>query len=98
MISKHEQVTRAQNKTTLRMVQLHQQGKISDQVMMLYGISGDLPERKFYEKLSNNEKLALWEERMQLKFGINWRRHINNLPAMFRDIEQGVHNWLQEGF
>lgn len=87
-----------QNRIAIRMAQLHQQGKISDQVMLLYGISGDLPERKFYAKLSDNEKLALWEERMELKLGPSWRRHINNLPTMFREVEQSGHNWLQEGF
>lgn len=101
--TRNEQMTdryrNRENRTAIRMAQLHQQGKISDQVMMLYGISGDLPERRVYARLSDNEKLALWEERMELRLGPSWRRHIHNLPSMFQERQQTeIHNWRQEGF
>ena len=87
-----------QNRTAIRMTQLHQQGKISDQVMLLYGISGDLPERETYEQLDETEKRTLWEERISRRLGSQWRSRINNLPAMFCEIQHGTHNWIQEGF
>lgn len=99
---KNEQVSdryrMKENRTAIRMAQLHQQGKISDQVMMLYGISGDLPERIVYAQLTETEKRELWEERMVSRLGPQWRRHVSNLPAIFCEIQHGTHNWLQEGF
>lgn len=87
-----------ENRTTLRMIQLHQQGKVSDEVMMMYGISGDLPDRRAYIGLTEMEKRALWEERMENRYGPRWRRHINTLPPMFCEAQFGTHNWRQEGF
>lgn len=87
-----------QNRTAIRMAQLHQQGKISDQVMLLYGISGDLPERRVYARLTEREKRTLWEDRMEMRFGPNWRNHVNNLPPMFQEQQFEIHNWRQEGF
>jgi hypothetical protein len=87
-----------QNRTAIRMAQLHQKGIISDQVMLLYGISGELPERQVYARLTEREKLAIWEERMGNRFGPDWRTHISTLPSMFREDRHSGHNWLQEGF
>lgn len=98
---KNEQISdryrRKENKTSIRMAQLHQKGIISDEVMLLYGISGDLPERRVYAQLTESEKQVLWEDRMEQKLGPQWKRHIRNLPSMFCETK-GVHNWLQEGF
>jgi len=84
---------------TIRMLELHEQGVISDQVMMLYGISGDLPERNFYDGLTPDEKRELWAERMERRLGENWRRRFENLPHLLQvRIEQITHDWLKEGF
>lgn len=90
---------RRENRTSIRMTQLHQQGRISDEMMLLYGISGDLPERHVYIELSEDEKKALFSERMERRFGLNWRRRFNNLPMLFQHrIFTQKHNWLKEGF
>ena len=91
---------RKENRTAIRMTQLHEQGRISDDMMMLYGISGDLPERHVYIELSEEEKEALFGERMERRFGLDWRRRFSNLPTFLRRrmFVQEKHNWLKEGF
>ena len=86
-------------RTVTRMIELHEQGLISDQVMMLYGISGDMPDRDFYKGLTTEEKRELWADRMEERLGENWRRRFENLPPLLQErIERITHNWLTEGF
>ena len=86
-----------ENRMALKMANLHQRGKISDEILLLYGISGQLPEQRVYIRLSEEEKRAIWEERMQNRFGPNWRRYVSNLPTIF-NTKQGAHDWLRQGF
>lgn len=98
---KAEQLTaRQQNRRTreaISLTKLHERGMVSDEFMLMYGIQGELPERQTYFALSEEEKLAIWEGRMEERFGPNWRRRFHNLPAFLRQSE-GVHNWIKEGF
>ncbi len=92
-----------ENRTAIRMTQLHELGKISDEVMLLYGISGELPERQVLYNLSEEEKEAIWGERLERRFGPNWRRRFEGgrfaLPTFLqRRVERFVHDWLKEGF
>ena len=93
---------RKENRTGIRMAQLHQQGRISDEMMLLYGLSGDLPDRPSYISLNEEEKEALFSERMERRFGPNWRDRFDDLPRFLRRrtwIEDPQsHNWLKEGF
>jgi hypothetical protein len=87
----------------IRMSQLHEQGIITDEVMALYGISGDLPERRMYVGLSIEEKQSLWEERMENRLGPNWRDRfsngVNNLCFFTnKKIEYIKTNWTKFGF
>jgi hypothetical protein len=77
-------------------VQLHQRGLIPIEAVLLFGISGDLPEQTHYSQLTNNEKLAFWEDRLEGRLGPNWRRHFNDLPTFFRRKEK--HHWQSQGF
>ena len=84
--------------------QLHERGLISDETMLLYGMSGDLPDRSSYFALSEEERQFIWVERMERRFGPNWRERFERgrfrlPPLLQRRIEQmGLHNWLKEGF
>ena len=79
-------------------MQLHQSGKIPDEVVVLFGMSGDLPEKSVYSQFTLEEKQAYWEKRMASNFGDeSWKRRISRLPAMFQEVLP-QHNWLQEGF
>lgn len=95
---------RKETRLSLNMTRLHEQGLVSDQVMMLYGISGDLPERSNYFGLTDEEKERLWVERMERRFGPNW---LDRFPS-FRtsrpffnrrgEYEAPLTNWRLEGF
>lgn len=78
-------------------MKLYQQGAISTEFLIIYGISGELPEEEVYLSLSSEEKQALWEDRMDKSFGPDWKRHIKNLPAIFQELQDN-HNWLKDGF
>jgi len=94
---------RKENRTAIKMTQLHEDGKISNEMMLMYGMSGALPERSVYTELSEEEKEAIWTERMERRFGPNWRRRFEGgrfaLPEFLqRRVERFVHDWLKEGF
>ncbi len=90
-----------ETRTTIRMTQLHERGVISRETMLLYGISGDLPDREVYMALTPEEKEALWEDRIERRFGPNWRVTFRTLgPISFSGTQmiRPVHDWRQEGF
>lgn len=105
-VREEQWTTRRRQKETslaLKMNQLHQRGIVSDEILLLYGISGDLPEREMYIELNSDEKQALWEERMESRFGPNWRnmfarRNIGQPLFSHRKFEYKKTNWLTEGF
>lgn len=80
-----------------RLLSLRRQGLIPEETLMLYGISGDLPDRDAYAAMATEERRALWQNRMQQAFGRNWQREFTNLPAIFTK-EREIHNWIKEGF
>lgn len=90
---------RKETRLALRMNELHQKGVVSEQMLLMYGISGPLPEREMYMAMTPEEKEALWSQRMESRFGPNWRHRFRNLPAfMQRRIEASQVNWRVEGF
>lgn len=113
-----EQLTarRRQQETrlALRMNELHKQGVISDELMIIYGISGDLPDYKTYVEMTQEEKQSVWEEKMENRLGLNWRQRFPNMisqntrtaprqmNSFFRinrkKIAYNKINWLKEGF
>ena len=85
-------------KKAAKIMQLHQKGKIPDEVVILFGMSGELPEKSVYSQFTPEEKQSYWENRMASNLGDEpWKRSLNRLPAMFQEI-MPIHNWLQEGF
>lgn len=90
-----EKETRRANK----MVELREKGIITEETLLLYGISGPLPDREVYAQMSDVEKEHLWEERMVRRFGDNWRARLNINPRFLRrKCEKITHDWLKEGF
>ena len=92
---------RENNETRMsqRMKDLHQRGIISDQVLLLYGISGPLPERQNYQGMSRDERRRVWVERLERRFGRNWDTNFRaHMPEMFREPGFRHVNWLREGF
>lgn len=85
----------------LKMNLLHQRGIINDETLLLYGISGELPERGMYMSLTQEEKQAIWEERMENRFGPNWRNRFSNLRVRIFDFNKKEYNkinWNKDGF
>lgn len=100
---KNEQLSdrhrRRQNRTAIRMTQLHEKGHISDEVLLMYGIQGELPERLAYVGLSNEEKRIMWEERIEGRLGPNWREHVRYVPPLLVKEKQCENvNWRRDGF
>lgn len=93
-----------QSRTSDRMAQLHERGLISNEMMLMYGISGDMPERHTYMTMTPEEKEALWSARMEHRLGPNWRERFEDrrfrLPTFLRERSVGfiTHNWVKEGF
>lgn len=70
---KQEQINnRKKNKKTKlaeNMIKLHRQGKIPEETLLLYGISGDLPEESVYKNMTIEEKENFWNQRNRQNFG-----------------------------
>jgi len=102
MIRNEEQMARLRRQETRRsnkMLDLKNKGLISEETLILYGISGPLPEREVYLNMTDIDKERLWINRMTRRFGHNWEDRLNIQPDFFKKkIERITHNWLKEGF
>jgi hypothetical protein len=103
---RNEEIVARHNKKetdlSLKLNRLHQKGLINDEVMVLYGISGPLPDRMQTARMTQNEKIAMAQQRMEGKFGPNWRERFRsmNIPLITSkivNISRGI-NWAEEGF
>lgn len=86
-----------------KMKRLHEKGIIDDSTLLLFGISGDLPERRVWVEMTTEEKEALWAQRLEGRFGPNWRELVRELSGgtLFRFVtrqRRNEVNWLKEGF
>jgi hypothetical protein len=81
------------NETSMaaRLKKLNQEGKISDQALLLYGISGNLPERDMYANWDADEREKYWQDRYLSRMGTCWKETI---------VRQGPEKvaWAKEGF
>ena len=64
---------REETQLGLNMNRLFEKGMIGEETLLLYGISGTLPDRNVYFGMSPEEKQNLWEEKMLNRFGPNWK-------------------------
>lgn len=82
-----------------RMIELHEKGAIPEETLFLYGISGDLPDREEYIRMTEEEKENFWDQKFIRRFGENWRTRLNVSPEFLKETcERITHNWLSEGF
>jgi hypothetical protein len=72
------------------MLKRYQKGLISHSMLMLYGISGTLPDRHplLNRSYTPEEKMNILETRLQNRFGVNWREVLKN----------NNDSWLKDGF
>jgi len=80
------------------LIRMRDRGQISEKTLIMYGISGDLPDRAIYHALSQEEKRNLWENRLASRFGTSWRSCFTTVPSIFNYEEQVSEQWLTEGF
>lgn len=72
----------------------------SNEMLLLYGISGVLPDLGKYMEMTPRQRATMWSERLEDRLGQNWRERFRRrgftLPAFLQLTEH--HNWLKEGF
>lgn len=109
---RNEQINaRYQNRETRmaqKMLSMRERGVISEETLILYGISGPIPERHPTRdrEYTHEEKLAELHGRMERRFGIRWRERFSRLPewlaiedpSWFRKHDLGKVNWMKDGF
>ena len=82
-------------------IRMHERGQISDEALLLYGISGDLPELHVIMDMTPRQRVAMWSERLDDRLGQDWRERLRRrgltLPTFLQMVEKN-HNWLKEGF
>lgn len=82
------------------MLKMHEKGEISDEILLLYGMSGDLPTKERYQSLEDHEKTQYWSTRMEQRLGPNWRERFDSLPALLKRVVSNrlIPSWLKDGF
>lgn len=109
---RNEQITaRYQDRETRmaqKMMSMRDRGIISEEMLILYGISGEVPERHPTRdrEYTQEEKVIELQNRMERRFGIRWRERFSQLPpwlaiedpSWFRSYGLGQVDWIKEGF
>lgn len=98
-INNEEVTTRLQERESRRgnkLMEMYRKGIIRQEVLVLYGISGNLPTRNAMQTPTGQEaSKQLFRDRLRSRYGPNWE---SRLP-FFGIVEQvEKHNWLKEGF
>ena len=97
---RNEQIAaRRQNVNTRlrdRMIQMHSDGSITDEFLLLYAVSGPLPQQGF---ISDREKQLWWEQRVESNLGVEWRTYLGTRADFMKMPKQNLKvNWAKEGF
>lgn len=79
-----------------KLIELFRRGEIEEYVLILHGVSGNLPSEETYRSMSRQEKTQFWQQKMQSKYGKQWKELFHSLPALLNENSQV--NWTQEGF
>ena len=84
------------------MKRLHASGKINDASLMMFAISGPLPDPDAYRRMNNEQKRAIWNPRLNERLGANWRETLNHpeakIPVFDNRFDFVKVNWIKEGF
>lgn len=81
-----------------QLLKMRDRGEISEEVLILYGISGDLPDQAMYLQMSQDEQRELWTGRMENRYGSDWRAIFRNPPIFVKEAENKKQDWKIEGF
>lgn len=81
------------------LLKMRERGLVNDEMLLMYGISGDLPERHIYTAMTPEQRREFFHSRMESRFGPNWRRFVTLewSEQIFEDREI-LEDWLTEGF
>lgn len=74
--------------TGRKLLELYEMGKISRDILFVYGIAGELPDPRQYMLLTSEQKIMFWDDRMRKLYGSEWR-------SIF---QLNRHNWSRQGF
>jgi hypothetical protein len=105
--TRNEQISartrRVNTRLALKLTQLNRSGRVSDQTLIMYGVRGELPDMNHYHNMTQEERNAHWEQKMESTFGPHWRHHFEsrNEPIfLFRSKspEKSEICWQQHGF
>lgn len=81
--------SRKETRLALKLNSMYERGMIPHEALLMYGISGDMPDYPAYREMSPEEKEAIWAERMEDRFGPNWREQMDTpdspLPRFLRE-------------
>ena len=82
------------------LIRLKEQGIITDNTLLLYGVSGDLPEQRTYQQLNLEESRSFWERKFRNRYGDSWRNYFDTLPSIFDESHKAElsKEWPKEGF
>lgn len=78
-----------------RMIDKYERGEISYETLLVYGVSGTLPDRKVLADMTDRERQDWWDTRMTMRFGVTWRE-ITPIKNPFKPSPKA--NWKKEGF
>lgn len=82
-----------------KLIRLREKGEISDKVLLLYGISGEMPQRSTITTPQEKEEARqLFLTRIVARFGKRWRRFFKEIPTWLWEDETALNEWLKEGF
>jgi hypothetical protein len=84
-----------ETRLALRLNELHAKGVVSQETLLLYGISGELPDVDAYRRLNQEEKQLLWRERTEARFGP--QANTSFLVPLIATSKL-ANNWRFEGF
>ncbi len=79
-----------------KLLKMKELGQISQELLLLYGISGEMPSRTEYMRMTTEERKLLWHKRMQEQYGYNWRSLFKTVPKLLE--QSNIHDWKIEGF
>jgi hypothetical protein len=82
------------------MLDLHSREEICDETLLLFGMSGDLPDPEWFHTLSEEERAEYWSRRMEDRLGEDWREQFKRLPRFLRKVVKNklASLWIKDGF
>jgi len=88
-----------QNKFAERLLKLYRQGRVSEEVLLLYGISGNLPEKSVYQEMTAEERRDFWNQRSRENFESDVDSSFFSMSRIIEKRKQSEKiDWIRQGF